>query len=436
MNKIFLVLQREYLVRVRKRSFIIMTILTPILLAALFVVPILLTFGLEEEKVVEVIDQTEQIRERLKDESKVKFVKSEFTDLEKARDNLKASGRYALLYIPEMDFQNPKEVKLLAEKSISLNLELDIRDQVEQAIENIKLEKSGIDKNVLDEIKTKVSIQSEKLSGEESSSAAAYFIGLLVAFIIYMSVLLYSQQVMRGVVEEKTSRIIEVIISSVRPFQLMMGKILGVAAIGLTQFVLWIVLTFALVTGASYAFNLNDYAQERVEQQAGSQEVKEAQQAEQKHLVEKMMNEVSTVPITLLLACFLFYFVGGYLIYSALFAAVGSAADSETDTQQFVLPVSAPLIIAFVAFQAVLQDPDGPVAFWMSMIPFTSPIIMMVRLPFGGVMTWELILSMVLLILGFIGITWIAARIYRIGILMYGKKVNLKEIGKWVFYKP
>ncbi|NJO02822.1 MAG: ABC transporter permease, partial [Bacteroidia bacterium] len=425
MKKIWLVLQREYLVRVRKRAFILMTFLTPLIFAGIFVAPILLSQEFQDDKVIEVIDKTGKIRERLSDEDQLSFVPSEYQSLEEAEKQLPSSDHYAILYIPKTNLDNPEGMRLLGKKSISLDLEMKITEKVEQAIEDIKLTQKGIDQKVLDAIETRVSLDTEKLGGEKSSSVAAYLIGVIVSLLIYMSLILYSQQVMRGIVEEKASRIIEVIISSVKPFQLMMGKILGVALIGLTQFVLWILLTFAIITGLSTFLNTEDYVRQQSEQVAASRGENNAQEdANSQIIMQRIGQEFANVPFAMILGCFLFYFLGGYLLYSAMFAAVASAADTETDTQQYVLPLSAPLIIAIVAFQAVLNNPDGAVAFWMSIIPLTSPIIMMIRIPFGGVLAWELILSMVLLVAGFLFTTWLAARIYRVGILMYGKKVS------------
>jgi len=244
---------------------------------------------------------------------------------------------------------------------------------------------------------------------------------------------------MRGITEEKTSRIVEVIISSVKPFQLMMGKIIGVALVGLTQFVLWILLTISLTSAATAILNrqLPEDAKEitqemgKVQGQMPSGNMGGSNVA---NPVEEVLGAVGSLNIPLILGCFLFYYLGGYLLYSALFGAVGAAVDNDADTQQFMLPITLPIIFSFVFAQFVLRDPDGSLAFWTSIIPFTSPIIMMVRIPFG-VPAWELALSMTLLVLGFMGTTWLAARIYRVGILMYGKKVSYKELAKWIFYK-
>jgi len=299
----------------------------------------------------------------------------------------------------------------------------------------VKLLQAGINKQVLDQINTRVSVDTLNLTDDEgeknSSTGAAFIVGFAAAFVIYISIFIYGVQVMRGVIEEKTNRIVEVIISSVKPFQLMVGKITGIALVGLTQFLLWIILGTAISAGAiSLLKSRSDVSQEQV-----NEALRESPALEQRaNMPEKVLSAVNTLDIPRLLATFLFYFLGGYLIYSALFAAVGAAADNETDTQQFMFPITIPLILSFVLAQYVIQNPDGPLAFWLSMIPLTSPIVMMVRMPFHPP-AWEVALSMILLVLGFLLITWIAARIYRVGILMYGKKVNYKELAKWVLYR-
>ncbi|GAB4395377.1 MAG: ABC transporter permease [Microscillaceae bacterium] len=445
MQKIFIIIQREYWVRVRKRSFLIMTFLTPLLMAALMIVPVLLATRFEKVKKVEVIDQSGQILSKIEDLPKIKFVKSSHTELESAKKSLAKSENFAILFIPKLDWANipPQAIQIVAEKSISLENELDIKGRIDQAIESIRYQEAGIDPKKLEQLNVSVVLATSTTQGEESSSAVAFIIGIIVAFVVYMSVFLYGQQVMRGVIEEKSNRIVEVIVSSVKPFELMMGKIVGVGLIGLTQFVLWIGLTFAIYTGVASAFDLGQYVNpspppaEVANSKGGDALEKEPieKSPAQNPQIQKILTGLGNFPIVSVVAGFLFYFLGGYLLYSAMFAAVASAVDNEADTQQFVLPISLPLIIAFVAFQAVINDPDGPMAFWMSIIPFTSPIIMVIRLAFGGVPLWELLLSMALLTLAFIGITWVAARIYRIGILMYGKKPTFKDLGKWIFYK-
>jgi len=257
-----------------------------------------------------------------------------------------------------------------------------------------------------------------------------------------MFIFIYGVQVMRGVIEEKTNRILEVIISSVRPFQLMMGKIIGVAMVGLTQFLLWVVLTFALTSvaspllfGGQSKWDQVKKQMDQVEQVEKGSGVSIEEISGGDETLEEFFEVLSSINIPQILLSFIFFFLGGYLLYSALFAAVGSAVDSETDTQQFMLPITIPLVLAIIVAQTVITNPDSQIAFWFSMVPFTSPVVMMVRLPFG-VPAWELYLSMALLIIGFLATTWLAARIYRIGVLMYGKKITYKELGKWLFYKP
>jgi ABC-2 type transport system permease protein len=449
MKTIFLILQREYLVRVKKKSFIVMTLLTPILMSALWLLPVYLATRNTDQKKVQVIDASKRFGSVFKSTDELKFEASN-QPLEIAKKNFKKSGYDVLVYIPADIMNSPKSLKLYAEKNVSLGVQNGIENAVEQEIENQKLLSAGIDRKVLESTKVNVSANTYNLSDEgekDSSSGAATALGYLFAFAIYFTIFLYGAQVMRGVLEEKTNRIVEVIISSVKPFQLMAGKIIGVALVGLTQFLLWILLTFALSSALSAAFGPDKVSQmgpgavySQPNQTKGKSSVaSDTPQAPSMspagaNMFSKAKAAVSTLDWTLLLVCFGIYFVGGYLLYSALFAAVGAAVDNETDVQQFMFPITIPLILAFIIAQFVVREPDGPIAFWFSMIPLTSPIIMMVRVPFG-VPIWEIVLSVVLLIVGFIGIAWVAARIYRVGILMYGKKPTIGELSKWIFYK-
>jgi len=440
MKNIILVLKREYLVRVRKKSFIIMTLLTPLLMAAIFVIPAYLAANSIEEKKVEVLDESGLFKDKFKDTDELKYTFIN-ANLTKAKAEFAKSGFDVLVNIPKDIKANPKGVQIFAEKSISFELENSIVRNIEDELENVKLLEAGIDRKTLEDTKVQVGADTRSLSKEgekDSSSGASTVIGYLCAFMIYMTIFVYGVQVMKGVMEEKTSRIIEVVISSVKPFELMMGKIIGVALVGLTQFILWIVLTSVITTASSQFLSTNRFQQqvEQVEKQTAKTDPKAAAKIKQKteSAITKGLDALKTLNIPLIIACFLFYFVGGYMLYSSLFAAVGAAVDNETDTQQFMMPITIPIILSIVMAQFVLREPDGSLAFWMSMIPFTSPIIMMVRIPFG-VPAWEIALSMVFLVAGFIAVTWVAARIYRIGILMYGKKVNYKELSKWIFYK-
>ena len=416
MHKIWLIIKREYLVRVRKKSFIIMTILGPILMAALLIVPTFLATQTQENRIIALNEDANYI---LEDSEFMHFTTIPTSEAELLKTDFSESPFYALLYIEGENFT------LYSNKQISLSVSKSIERQLEQLIEHEKLKLLGIDLQILEDASTEINITTKIISEDgntsNSQAEASMGIGFISGILIYMFIFMYGTMVMRGVIEEKTSRIVEVIISSVKPFQLMMGKILGVALVGLTQFVLWILLTIIISTVAELAFlDANVMA---TEMNSSDQSVILAQVAE-------FTGGINLLQIFL---AFIFYFLAGYLMYSALFAAVGSAVDAEADTQQFVLPITIPLILSFVLITPIMENPDGVLAFWMSMIPFTSPVIMMVRLPFG-VANWELALSIGILIASFIATTWLAGRIYRTGILMYGKKATYKEIWKWLKY--
>jgi len=448
MSKIWLIIQREYLTRVRKKSFIIMTLITPLLLAAFMVLPALLVSMSDETETVMVLDKSGLIAGKLEEKKDLRFVLLAGS-LEQAKTVYQETDHTALLYIPEISVQEPKGITIYSKKNTSLQTQVRLENMLEKEIENQRLLASGLDRQTLDKIEADIKLTTINLSdeGEKDNNAIVTSIaGVAGAVLIYFFIFLYGVQIMRGVIEEKTNRIVEVMISSVRPFQLMMGKIVGVAAVGLTQFLLWVVLSFVVVTGVSAAFGINA-APSPAEQFAAGQAAAAGEDVEAEAIATQSSGEegtqmltdvsraISNLNIPLILGCFLFYFLGGYLLYGALFGAIGAAVDNETDTQQFMFPITIPLVISFImSYTLVLKNPDGPVSFWMSIIPFTSPIVMMVRVPFG-VPAWELLLSMALLVLGFVFTTWIASRIYRVGILMYGKKINYKELSKWLFYR-
>jgi len=442
MHTIFLIIKREYLVRVRKRSFVIMTILGPLLIFAFYAIIGWAAVSSIDQKKVAVVDESGRFTNQFKNDDETTY-SYEKQPLSVAKKSFVKQGYDALVFIPKDVIEKPKTVQIFAQKSVSLDLQNNIERAIGKEIETIKLGEAGITQKVIEDAKVNVDAQTINLSdaGEKNSNAiATTIIGYFCAFLIYISVFIYGTQVMRGVMEEKTNRIVEVIISSVKPFQLMLGKIIGVALVGLTQFLLWITLTIGLFTiGGTIMGDKVDRGRQAMQtsgaagamaQGPASAEVKKTQES----AVTSVMRAIDTLNIPLIVACFLFYFLGGYLIYSALFGAIGAAVDNETETQQFMFPITLPIIGAIAVAQFVIRDPDGPLAFWTSIFPLTSPVVMMVRVPFG-VPGWELALSMVLLILGFMGTTWLAARIYRVGILMYGKKVSYKELSKWVFYK-
>ena len=428
MDKTLLIITREYLSRVRKKSFIIMTFLGPLLISGIWLVPIWLAERGVEEKTIQVYDESGLFTESFVDSEKFNFeIVSE--DLEGQKQKVRDEAYDGLLLIPKIDIYNPDEITLFTQSSPGVDLVNSIKWILEDRIVALKMEESGIAKEDLDKIKTDVDLGTINLTStgeQESNTTASMGAGLIFTLMIYMFIFIYGVQVMRGVIEEKSNKIVEVIISSVKPFQLMLGKITGVAAVVITQLLLWIGLTALIAIVASSLFGFDPQATTNMDPEAMQQG---------NEMVNKIMASVMQLEISKILGAFVFYFLGGYLFYAALFAAIGSAVESDSDTQQFMMPITGPLIIALIiSTSVVINDPHGSIAWWCSMIPFTSPIVMMMRVPFGVPM-WELFLSMFLLILGFIGTTWIAGRIYRVGILMHGTKINYKVLAKWFFTK-
>ena len=437
MNKILLIIKREYLSRVRKKSFIIMTILGPVLMAGLILAPILLMDSSDEEKKeIWVCDENNLFESQFKDVdgTDYQFFKN---DVFEVKDQFNTSDGYALVHIPKFENQNidvlESSVKVYVHKPMSLSNQNQISNNIESVIESIKLKEEGLTRDIIDRTRSNVNLNTIILgeSGSEKTGSTEVSMGISMfgGFLIYIFIFLYGAMVMRGVMEEKTSRIVEIIISSVKPIQLMMGKIIGIALVGFTQFALWVSLTF-VISSVATALLVNPADINPVDMANGSEMLIQESDMNQDGLAS-VFEQLESINITFLLAMFLFYFIGGYLMYGSLFAAVGSAVDSETDSQQFMLPITIPLIFSFIALQTILENPDSSLAFWCSIIPFTSPIVMMGRLPFDPPL-WEVGLSMLLLIVGFIFTSWLAGRIYRVGILMYGQKVNYKTLWKWI----
>jgi ABC-2 type transport system permease protein len=442
MNKILLIIQREYLSRVKKKSFIVMTLLTPVIIAGFY--GLMIYFSIQGMKgasnKIAVVSTNKTLTEQL-----VSSENATYTYVNKPlalmKSELAKTGYDYILYLPEFNLDTPSGIQLLGTKQAGLSVNSRVSDDIQNAIRNQKLKQSGIAQKDLDNLKSSVDIDIKKIgeTGEEedSSAGASTVIAYVGGVLMFMFILLYGIQVMRGVIEEKTSRIIEVMISSVKPFQLMMGKIIGIALVGLTQFILWIVLTGVISTAVVKIYaDKNGITQTSVSAALRKQnQNRMLKEAADKSPIGNIQKSLANLDIPKIVTLFLFFFLGGYLFYSALYAAIGSAVDSETETQQFIFPVMMPLLLGYtLSLSIVTNDPYGNIAFWLSMIPFTSPIAMMVRLPYG-VPGWQLALSMALLVLGFIGTVWVASRIYRVGILMYGKKTSLKEMIKWFTYK-
>lgn len=435
MNKIGLIIKREYLRRVSKKSFILLTLFTPFLFAALVFVPLWLsTIKGDDVKNVAIIDSTGKYAQLFENNESYHFLHSD-----KTLDDYRQSGDkevFAFLSITGDLLDNPKAATLYSEKQVPVELSRLVNQTLSKQLETEKLASFNIPnlQEIIKESKINFNVQTIKWSedGQESASSAtvASVIGMVFTFIIYMFIMMYGAMVMQGVMEEKTNRIIEVMISSVRPFDLMMGKIIGIGFVGLTQVFLWGIITTILVSVGGFMFSGGAEAALQANPQMGMMDANALASSSGNDI----MGIINSINIAEIGISFLIYFIGGYMLYASIFAAIGSAVDNQEDTQQFMAPVTIFMIFALYAGIYSMENPDGPLAFWCSMIPFTSPIVMMVRIPFE-IPLWEKLLSVALLYTSAIAIVWLSAKIYRVGILMYGKKPSIKEMVKWIKYK-
>ncbi|MBX7203185.1 MAG: ABC transporter permease [Bacteroidia bacterium] len=440
MGKIGLIITREFLTRVRKKSFIIMTILGPLLMGALMIVPVLLADVGSSTKIILVVDETGILDHGLKNNDDIIFV-YEGRDLKKARAIAVSKRYYGVVHVPvfkDNDIRHLQQnIRFYAADQVSLGVKSYVRAQLERQIERLQLQSQNVDQALVESVKlnSNVPLPITPLQPGTSNTDVEIntILGWLSGLLIYLFIFLFGAQAMRGVIEEKTNRIVEVIISSVKPFELMMGKIIGIALVGLTQFLLWIVLTGSIYSVFTGVVIKDKYSAENIQQMMMKSPEGTGPKVDEAAVVNQLLDGIGRINWEVILPFFIFYFIFGYLLYGALFAAIGSAVDSEADTQQFMLPITIPLIFSFVMAQAVVNEPAGALAKWLSIFPFTSPVIMMVRLPFG-VPVVELILSALALIAGFVGTTWLAGKIYRTGILMYGKRVSWSELIKWLRY--
>ena len=445
MNKIPLIIQREYSTRVKKKSFIILTLLMPILMAALFILPAYFaSMDDNQARTIAVYDNSAIFLGRLESTEFTKFHFIPKEEYQKIKGNLKNAKYYALVVI-QPNFLSTNTVQVISESNIPFDLKSQINEKLKSVIEKDKMaeviRQTAIPdlEQRINATKTRINIETIKLGesgkAKKSSTELGMILGYIFGFFMYMFILLYGVMVMQGVMEEKQSRIVEVIISSVKPFQLMMGKIVGIALVGFTQFAIWVVLGFIIISTAKGMFPGSGSNAQQV-QEIMAQSQGSAQQIAPPEIdkMQEIFSMVDTINFPLIIGCFAFFFIGGYLLYSSMFAAVGSAIDAQEDAQQFQLPITLPIILSILVLISAIKNPEGPVAFWFSIIPFTSPIVMMARIPFG-VPAWELALSMAILVITFVGMVWLAGKIYRTGILMYGKKPSWKELGKWLMYK-
>ena len=437
MKKIGLIIQREFSTRVRKKSFIILTILGPILLAAIMFLPAYLASLPTDERIITVLDESILLDfEKGKDEVRLRYLPPDKFDFESAQAFSEAQGDYAFMHIPLSEGGDPdfvaRNTRLMRAGDISISVESYLENTLEKYLQKEKLKAAGVDPEIIARTKTKVDlrvINTDEGLETENAAIIKMAIGYVAAFAIYIFIFLYGAQVMRGVIEEKTSRVIEIMVSSVRPFEMMSGKIIGIGLVALLQFTIWISLGIVFYVATVHLFIDPQIAASNL---GAGNAVADGLMADNALL--GIYSSLQSIDFFGIIASFIFYFIFGYLLYAALFAAVGSAVDKESDSQQFMLPVSAPLILSLIVIIRALDNPDGDIAFWFSMVPLTSPLVMMARLPFG-VAPWELILSMVILLISFVLLTWFAAKIYRIGILMYGKKPTFTELLRWARYK-
>jgi ABC-2 type transport system permease protein len=437
MNKIWIIIKREYITRVRNKTFLLSTFLFPLLMFALIFGGAFIGANSKQQRKIAVDDRSGVYKNNFKDGSAVAFG---YPD-EVTKANYKEKNYEGLLIVYSSTPQKADSVRLYTEKQLGLATDEAIKNQLQNINENRMLMERGVTRSILDSIKqqsesaSSLNYRSYQVKGDEikeDNKMLALAIGYASGFIIYIVLFIYGTAVMRGVMEEKTNRIAEVMVSSVKPFQLMLGKIIGIAAVGLTQLFLWIILVFVLSSLSSL------FISPEVLEQAKQMNESMPSMAQNNTMALKILEAKTTVLSAnwaLIIPCFIFFFLFGYLFYASLFAAVGSVVNEDPqEAQSLMLPITLPIVLGIFIMINAIQNPSGSLAVWGSIIPFTSPIVMMARIPFG-VPWWQLAISMGSLIVGFLFTTWLSAKIYRTGILLYGKKVTLKEMAKWAFRK-
>lgn len=437
MNHLPLIIKREYLTKVKNKSFIIMTFVSPLIMVALIaVVAYLSQLNNDKDRSISVLDETGVLSEVFVDTEHTKYTILTDENLESAKALVKVNEDFGLLYIENsIDIINvlPK-VKFYSDESPSLSIMSGLERKIEKKLSETKLQSDGVDIEKIQAAKTNINIAQETFSGEKTSKIDSYLklgFGGAAGYLLFMFIIIYGNMIMRSVIEEKTSRIIEVIISSVKPIQLMMGKIIGTSLAGVTQFAIWVILGSILTVVLSAILGISLSELQTPQQDMINEAMKNPEIANE---IQLGFQSFFNLPIANLIAAFMFFFIGGFLLYSSLYAAVGAAVDNETDTQQFMMPILMPLILAvYVGIFTVIEDPHGTVSTVFSFIPFTSPVVMLMRIPFG-VPIWQQILSFLILVGTFVFTVWFAAKIYRVGILMYGKKPSYKELFKWIKY--
>jgi ABC-2 type transport system permease protein len=437
MNHLPLIIKREYLTKVKNKSFIIMTILSPFIMIGLFtLVAYLSQLNKDKARTISILDESGLVQDLFKSTEKTTYNILENMTLEDAKVFVQETSNYGLLHVSKTDNLDSvsKGIKFYSDESPSLTLISSLESKIEKKLTNLNLAENGVDIEMIKASKVSIDIAQESFEGVETSkvdSIVKLIFGCLSGYLLFMFIIIYGNMIMRSVIEEKTSRIIEVIISSVKPVQLMLGKIIGTSLAGITQFVIWIIIGGILSMIVPLIFGI-DMAQMQTPQQDMVQQAIENPEINTK--IQSLITAFYNLPITNLIIAFIFFFIRGYLLYSSLYAAIGAAVDNETDTQQFLLPIIMPLILAvYIGIFTVIEDPHGTVSTVFSFIPLTSPVVMLMRIPFG-VPIWQQLVSLLLLIGTFMFTVWFAAKIYRVGILMYGKKPTYRELIKWLKY--
>lgn len=440
MRNIGLIVAREYKERVYKKSFIFTTILMPVLMIAMGVAPtLIMMFAKSDAREISVIDRSGVVFEQLTPTENVIFTQAMSDDLQEELKRSLQDEDFGVLYIGEDIIQNENNAQLYTNSSSSMMIESDITRQLNDFIESERLKEYNIEnlKEIMEKVEANVSLTTFRNSNEEeskaSSSAASSILGAILGFILYFFLAIYGSIVMQSIIEEKSSRILEVLVATVRPFDMMMGKILGVAAVAATQIAVWGVLLIVLSGVILPATLPTDLVANVEAMQSGADLTAMAQQGIDTEMVTTIGTMLDTGYISRIMALLLLFMIGGFLLYAAMYAAVGASVDQIQDAQQLTLPVTLPIIIAFITSTMVMNDPNSTFVVWCSMIPFTSPIVMMARVP-SDIPTWEIVVSLLLLYATFIVMVWFAGKIYRIGIFMHGKKPTLKELWRWTKY--
>ena len=432
MRNLKLIIAREYTARVRNKTFIIMTFLSPLILVGMFfLIAYLSMLNNSEEKIIAINDQSGIFAREFQDTEDITYMDLSFVSLEQAKDIVMEKNYNGVLYIPEIEnnAELARSIEFYGKETPGFGTLQQMERIINEQLTNRELIARGVDVSKIESAEAKVNIQIQNFEGQRTSRMSGYIkmiFGGAAGYLLMMFIIIYGNMVMRSVIEEKTNRIIEIIVSSVKPIELMLGKILGTSLAGITQFSIWVVLGTLLMFIATTMTGLEmaappPEATQGIEQMAGNE-------------MQQLLTDINNLPMFTLIIAFLVYFIGGYFLYSAIYAAIGAAVDSETDTQQFMFPIILPLMLGiYVGFFSVIENPHGTVSTVFSMIPLTSPIVMLMRIPFG-VPWWELLISILLLIITNGVVLWVAAKIYRVGILMYGKKPTYKELYKWLKY--